>query len=260
MLNFDNLIDGINTDTKVDEYLLNFFTKKNLKEYKIKGEPDKKQLKAIKIMFESRKSIADRIEDAFLQDPFCIEALFSNLMISEDVFIQLRFNAYMEALNDYPSFNDYRKNCFINILNFYVEFLLDISNCTKAIEIQKLVVKLTNRFSTKTVSKLAYAYFVTENAEDFYRLYTEAKFDTYDYLLLMVTLLKHDEDLKAQEVLLDMYKNIEYGIYLDHVWDLDLNDPKQKEFHDTVNDCFEDLKCIPTFFSWVNKIREKYGK
>lgn len=260
MSNFDELVAGISTETKVDEYLLKFFTKKNFKEYEIQGEPDKKQLKAIKIMFESRKSLADRIEDAFHQDPFCTEAVFSNIMISEDVFIQLRFNAYMKALNEYPRFNEYRKRCFIKMLNFYVEFLLDIYNCTKAIEIQKLVVKLTNKYSGKSVSKLAYAYFITENAEEFYKLYTETDFDTYDYLLLMVTLLKHDDDLRAQEVLLDMYKNIEYGTYLDHVWDLDLNDPKQKEFHDIVNDCFEDIKSIPTFFSWVNRKREKYGK
>lgn len=260
MLNFDKLVNEINTDTKVDEYLLNFFTKKNFKEYEIKGEPDKKQLKAIKIMFESKKSIADRIEDAFVQDPFCIEAIFSNLMINEDVFIQLRFNTYMNQLNDYPRYNDYCKDCFIKMLNLYVDFLLDINNCTKAIEIQKLVVKLTNKFTANTVSKLAYAYFTIEDEKEFYKLYTETKFDTYEYLLLMATLLKHDENLKAQEVLLDMYENIEYGTYLDHVWDLDLNDSKQKEFHDTVNDCFESIKCIPTFFSWVNKTREKYGK
>lgn len=260
MLNFNKLVNGINSDIKVEDYLLNFFTKKNFKEYKIKGEPERKQLKAIKIMFESKKSIVERVEDAFDQDPFCIEAIFANLMVNEDVFIQLRFNAYLQELDDYPRFNDYRKDCYIKMLNFYVDFLLDINNCTKAIEIQKLVVKLTNKYTPQTVSKLAYAYFTIEDENGFYRLYTEAKFEIYEYLLLMVTLLKHDENLKAQEVLLDMYKNIEYGTYLDHVWDLDLNDPEQKDFHDTVQDCFEDLNCIPTFFSWVNKTREKYEK
>lgn len=260
MLSFNKLVSGIKADSKVDEYLLNFFTKKNFKEYKLREDLNRKQLKAIKIMFESKKNIVDRIDDAFDVDPFCIEALFSYLMTSEDIFLQLRFNAYLEKLNEYPMFNDYAKDCYIKILNFYVDFLLDINNCTKAIEIQKLVVKLTNKFTSDTVSKLAYAYHTIEDAEGFYRLYTEAKFTAYEYLLLMITLLKHDEKLKAQEVLLDMYDNIEYGTYLDHVWDLDENDPKQKEFNDIVQDCFDDLNSIPTFFSWVNKTREKYVK
>ena len=66
--------------------------------------------------------------------------------------------------------------------------------------------------------------------------------------------------MKAREVLIDMFDNIEYGTYLDHVWDLDENDPKQKRFMEIVNDCYEDLSSVPTFFSWVNKTREKYGK
>lgn len=260
MLSFNSLVNGVKSDTKVDEYLLDFFTKKNYKEYKINDELNRKQSKAIKIMFESRKSIADRVEDAFAYDPFCIEALFAYLMISEDVFLQLRFDSYMDKLDDYPRFNDYAKYCYIIILNFYVDFLLDVNNCSKAIMIQKLVVRLTNKYTSDDVAKLAYAYFTIENADDFYRLYAEAKLTIYEYLLLMVTLLKHDDKLRAQEVLLDMYENIEYGTFLDHIWDLDLNDPKQKEFHDSVNECFEDLKGVPTFFSWVNKTREKYGK
>lgn len=260
MLNFNKLVSDINTQTKVDEYLLNFFTKKNFKEYEINENANKSQVKAIKVMFESKKKMGERIQDAFAYDPFCIEALFAYLMISEDVFLQLRFNTYYDEASKYGSFDEYQKHCYLVILDLYVEFLLDINNVTKAIEIQRLIIKLTNNISEKSVSRLAYAYYSLENCDDFYRLYTEAKFDLYAYLLLMVTLLIHDEKLKAQEVLLDMFENIEYGTYLDHVWDLDETDPKQKQFQDIVHDCFDDLKCVPTFFSWVNKTREKYGK
>ena len=229
MLSFDKLVNDINTQTKVDEYLLSFFSKKNFKEYEISEYADKSQIKAIKIMFESKKNLGERVDDAFSYDPFCREALFVYLMISEDVFLQLRFNAYYEEVSKYGGFDEYQKLCYLTILDLYVDFLLDINNVTKAIEVQKMIVKLTNNFSEKAVSRLAYSYYSIENCDDFYRLYTEATFDLYAYLLLMVTLLIHDEKLKAQEVLLDMFKNEEYGTYSDHVWDLDENDPKQKD-------------------------------
>lgn len=260
MLSFENLVNDIDSQTKVEEYLLNFFNKKNYKEYEISDLANEDQIKAIKIMFESKKTLIDRVDDAFNYDPFCAEAFFTYLMISEDVFLQLRFNDYYNEASKYGSFDEYEKVNYIKILDFYVDFLLDICNVTKAIIVQKLIIKLTNKYTKKATSRLAYAYYGVENADDFYRLYCDSKFDTYEYLLLLVTLLKHDESLRAQEVLLDMFKNIEYGTYLDHVWDLDENDPTQKEFADTVEDCFDDLNSIPTFFSWVNRIREKYEK
>ena len=260
MINFDNLINDINEETKVDDYLLNFFTKQNYKDYDVSELADANQVKAIKIMFESKKSIRERIEEAFEIDPFCLEALFAYLMTSEDVFLQLRFDAYFDELDNYPSFNEYQKKCYIKILDFYVEFLLDINNVTKAINVQKMLVKLTNNFTSTAISRLAYCYYALEDADGFYRLFAEDKFGLYEYLLCIVTLLKNDEQLKAQEVLLDMFDNVKYGTYLDHVWDLDESDPEQKKFADTVQDNYDDLKSIPTFFSWVNKTREKNGK
>lgn len=260
MLNFNNLVNDINTDIKIEDYLEKFLSKKNLKEYSISPLANKNQIKAIKIMFESKKTLAQRIDNAFEYDPFCVEALFTYLMISEDVFLQLRFDSYFDEASRYADLDEYEKICYIEILNFYVDFLLDIRNVTKAIVVQKLIVKLTNEYSKKSVSRLAYAYYEIEDAEDFYRLYAEAEFDVYEYILCLITLLKHEEDIKAQEVLLDFFKNNEYGTYLDHVWDLDESDEKQKQFADTILDCFDDINSIPSFFSWVNRIREKYGK
>lgn len=260
MISFDNLVNDIDTKTKVDDYLLNFFSRKNLLKYVVDDKANKNQVKAIKIMFESKKSLLDRADDAFSYDPFCVEALFTYLMLSEDVFLQLRFNRYYDEAKNYGSFDEYERKCYIEILNFYVDFLLDINNIKKAIEIDKLIIKLTNNYSEKTISRLAYAYYSIEDSDDYYALYTNTSFDAYAYILLIVTLLINDEEIKAQEVLLDMYKNIEYSTYLDHTWDLDENDPKQNEFAKIVEDCFDDLRCYPTFFSWVNKTREKYEK
>lgn len=257
MLSFSNLVNDVNEKTKVDEYLLSFFSKKNFKDYEISNLVDKDQKKAIKILFESKKDLKDRVEDAFEYDPLCKEAVFIYLMISEDVFVQLRFNAYYEEAKNFGRLNEYGRECYLTILDFYVDFLLDIGNLTKAIDVQMLIVKLTNTFSSRSVARLAYAYFAKEDADSFYRLYTQADLTAYEYILCMVTLLKNDEELKAQEVLGDMFKNIKYGIYLDHVWDLDENDPEQKEFSNIVEEVFDDIKGVPTFFSWVNRTREK---
>ena len=51
MLNFSNLVNDVNEKTKVDEYLLSFFSKKNFKDYEISNLVDKDQKKAIKILF-----------------------------------------------------------------------------------------------------------------------------------------------------------------------------------------------------------------
>lgn len=260
MANYKDLVNNVKNNEKIEDYFLDFFTKKNFQDYEVNDGISKDQLKAIKIMFESKKELRARVDDAFDYDPFCKEAFFVYMMLVEDVYLQIRFDAYLKELNNYPSFDEYQKECYLIILNFNVEFLLDIGNITGAIKIQKLMIQLSNNASKADVSRLAYMYFSLENIQDFYRLYLDNKFSLYDYLLLVVTLLKHEEEMKAREVLVDMFDNVKYGTFLDHVWDLDESDPEQKEFIKIVNDSYEDLVSIPTFFSWVNKIREKYGK
>ncbi len=260
MIDFNNLINNINANEKIEVYFQNFFTKENFKSYKINEKANKEQTKAIKVMFESKKNLLDRVEESFSYDPFCVEAFFVYMMLSEDVFLQLRFNSYYEDAKLFGSFDAYQKECYLKILDFYVEFLLDINNITKAISIQKLIIQFSKHFSKNSISRLAFSYFTIENYIDFYDMYLNVDFSAYEYILLIITLLKHEETIKAQEVLLDMYKNIEFSSYLDHVWDLDESNPKQKEFANVVEDCFDDIKSIPTFFSWVNNVREKYGK
>lgn len=260
MANYKDLVNNVKNNEKIEDYFLDFFTKKNFQDYEVNDGISKDQLKAIKIMFESKKELRARVDDAFDYDPFCKEAFFVYMMLVEDVYLQIRFDAYLKELNNYPSFDEYQKECYLIILNFNVEFLLDIGNITGAIKIQKLMIQLSNNASKADVSRLAYMYFSLENIQDFYRLYLDNKFSLYDYLLLVVTLLKHEEEMKAREVLVDMFDNVKYGTFLDHVWDLDESDPEQKEFIKIVNDSYEDLVSIPTFFSWVNKTREKYGK
>ncbi|MBQ1568237.1 MAG: hypothetical protein IIZ80_10140 [Erysipelotrichaceae bacterium] len=258
MLKFDDLVNGLeNHKDHIEDYFTDFFCRANYKQYETDGDPDKDESKAIRIMFESRKKLRDRIEESFSYDPFCLEAFFVYYIISEDIYVNYRFQEYYRESNDYADFSQYQKKCYLRIMDFYVEFLLDIRNITTAIKVQRMIIRLSNDLSGKNVNRLSYMYSIVERADDFYRLYLESEFDAYDYLMLLITLLKHEEGKKAKEVLLDMFKNVKYAEYMDHLWDLDTKDPQQNEFYRLIEDCYSEINSIPDFFAWVNLVNEE---
>ena len=147
--------------------------------------------------------------------------------------------------------------CYLRIMDFYVDFLLDLHNMTKALRIQKLIIRLSNHADHKAISRLSFIFSILEDDLQFYRLYLDHPFTAYDYLLLLITLLKHEDEIKAKEVLIDMFAQIPESTYLDHLWDLDMEDEQQKKFYQVIEDCYDEISSIPSFFSWVNEIREK---
>ena len=258
MLDFEKLIAGPHGDSgQIENYFPDFFTRKNFKEYKIPGNAKDHSRKAIKIMFESRRELRERVEKAFAEDPLCLEAFFVYYMSSEDVYVNYRFQSYYDELNSYPDLDAYQKYCYLRILDFYVEFLLDIHNFTTAIKIQKTLIRLSNACSLRNLDRLAFSYASIEDADEFYRLYVNNDLSVYGYILLVVTLLKHEERLKASQVARELLEKEEAASYLDHLWDLDESDPKQAEFYKIVEDCYEYINGVPDFFSFFNLVREK---
>lgn len=257
MTDFEKLVDSCFNRKDVKEYLEAFFVRNNLKDYYIDPLLDKEEIKAIKIMFTSRKDLNDRIDDAFAYNPFCLEALFAYMMCNEDIFVHMRFDAYYQEASRYADLTVNQKRAYLRIMDFYVEFLLDIQNITGAIKIEKLLMRLGNDNSPRNINRLSFMYSVVENEKEFYNLYLNNDFDAYDYLLLIVTLLKHEEQIKAKQVLLDMFDKIPYSQYLDHLWDIADDDEKGQEFYQIVEDCYDTIESIPTFFSWVNSIKRK---
>ena len=257
MSSFEDLVEGIsNVKKETESYLQDFFTRKNPKEYTIPETASSESVKAIKIMFESKKDLKERVQYAFEEDPFCLEAFFVYFILSEDIYVSCRFEAYRKEASEFADLDEYNRHCYLRIMDFYVDFLLDLHNITKAITIQRLIARLSGRMSPRSVSRLALMYCLIEDEKEFYRLYLDNEFDTYDYLLLLVTLLKHEEEIKTKEVLLDMLEKIPYASYLDHLWDLDLKDPKQEAFYKIVEDCYREISSIPYFFSWINELNE----
>lgn len=262
MKNFEELLENDcsrNDQEKVDEYLLKTFTKENFEEYYIDPDANKDEEKAIRIMFESKKDLKKRVEEAFKNDPFCLEAFFAYYMKSDDTFLYLRFETYYSEANNFADLDKYEQKCFIRIMEFYVDFLFEIGNLTKAIKVQKLLIKLTNN-PNRYLEQLVDLYFIIEDVDEMYRLYCENDFSVREYILLLVTELKHEDEMKAQEVLKDMLSTYKLADYLDHIWDLKDEVKEEKEFYDIIDMCFEDMITIPDFFSWVAEAKKKIGK
>ena len=75
---------------------------------------------------ESKKDLPERAELALSHDPLCLEAFFVYYLLSEDVFVNYRFRSYYDQISHFGDLSDYQKKCYLKILDFYVEFLLDI--------------------------------------------------------------------------------------------------------------------------------------
>ena len=159
MLRFDDLTEGLEKNKdRIEDYFLEFFSRQNFKQYEIEGDPDKDELKAIRIMFESHRTLRERIQDSFAYDPFCIEAFFVYYMISEDIYVNYRFKDYYGEYENFADFSDYQKKNYLRIMDFYVEFLLDLRNFTTAIKVQRMIIRLTNDLSRKSINRLSYMY------------------------------------------------------------------------------------------------------
>ena len=234
-------------------YLNAFFVRNNLPNYKIPDDLDDEDYRAVKMMFESRKELRKRARSALDIDPLCLEAFFTYYLLSEDLYVYYNFRDYFSKADEYADFDDSQQRRYLRILDFFVEFLLEIHNVTEAVKVQRMIIRLSGKATEMMINRLSYMYMLLEDDEEFYRHYLSYDFDEYDYLLLLVTLLKHEEDYKAREVLNDMLAKIDYADYLDHAWDLDQSDPKQKEFYQLVEGCSMQIGSVLDFFGWVNK-------
>lgn len=257
MDNFDKLVKNVLASKKDPaEYLSSFFVKEKLKDYAVPDGLNDDERHALETMFRSRKQIRRRAEAVLDLDPFCLEAFFVYFILSEDIYVYHSFRSYFAMASDYADLSERQKRNYLRIMDFYAEFLMDIRNITEAIKVQRMIMKL-NGPKPETISRLSYMYALIEDDKEFYRLYLGSEFQAYDYLMLTVTLLKHDEEVKAREVMEEMLEKIEYADHLDHIWDLDQNDPKQKEFYQLVDECYDQLNSVYDFFGWVAEVKVK---
>ena len=242
-MDFYELVNNIYQIDKIENkrsHLNDFFVKENFKKYEYDESIDEKSLKAIKYMFTSKHDLLQRADEALDMDPFCIEAIFVYYLFGADAYVYILFKSYYDSISSYPKYSIREKTVYLNVLDFFVEFLLDIFNYTEAIKVEKLIIKLTNNIGLKEIDRLSTLYYAIEDDEEFYKLYCEVESLPLDsYILLMLTLLKHDEEYKAKQVLWDMQKNIKHSDYIDHIWDIKEDDKELQEFYKDVDSCFE---------------------
>ena len=258
MADFNTLVNGLkdHKDSPRD-YFTSFFTRNNHKAYQMEEGADRSEKAALRKLFYSRKDINERTDEVLGDDPFCIEAFFVYYILNDDVYVNYRFESYYENIGSYGDLSDYQKKGFLKILNYYVEFLIDIGSFRRAIKVQRMMIRLLGSKPRALVNRLSYLYCGLEDDKEFYRHYLDSEFDAYDYILLVVTLLKNDDKIKAAEVLKEMYEKIEYAKYLDHMWDLKEDVPAQAEFMRTVEDCIEEINGVPEFFSFASEVYEQ---
>ena len=115
MLSFQDLVNGLFEDNEnvPEAYLKSFFTPEHFKEYQIDERADKMQVKAIKTMFSSRKELDQRIDHALQYDPFCLEAFFAYFILTEDVFVNYRFQSYYAQADHFADLDAYEKMCYL---------------------------------------------------------------------------------------------------------------------------------------------------
>lgn len=255
MTDYNQLVNGVENSKNLEEYFLDFFSRENLKKYEIPEDLKSNEIKAIQVLFKSKKDIRERIEKAFEYDPLCLEAFFTYMMLTEDLFLYYRFESYYKQVDQFYEFSIRQQRSFIQVLEYYVDFLIDISNITKAIKITKTIIKLSHDYSGKYIETLAKLYHYNEEVNEFYRLYQYNELGFKEYLLLLLTLLKNDDETKANIIAKEMFEKFEYSDYLDHLWDLDDDDPKQKYIHNVVEENYDDLIAVPDFFSYISRVK-----
>lgn len=264
MLSFEQLQyeTGKKENEELEEYLVNFFEVNNFDKYFISELANEEERKDIRAMFEDNEEILERAEIIQERNKLCLEAFYVCFCLEEETTLNSMFNEIYTITNKYKSLSPYEKICLINILELYITFLLDIGNITRGIKVANKICELENRYSDLNIVRLSYMYSLIEDAKGFFDLYTKTSFDEIPpYLLLIVTLLKHDEESKAKEVLNELIDKFKYADFIDHVWELDDNhEIEAEEFKNAMEMCFNELCSIPNFFSWCSENKEKILK
>ena len=236
------------------QYLLEFFVNENLHNYWIPNDANDNERKAIEIIFNDDKDIMDRIDEARLYDPYCLEAFFIELYMNEDEWNHSYFLSYYLKLSEYNNLSPYSKNSFKIILDFYIEFLIDMRNIKKAIKVQYSLINECGDNNIRNSTRLCFLYSLIEDNEAFYNYYQNNDLGNItSYILLIITLLKADEISAAQDVLNDMVSLFPSTEYIYHSWDLPEGSKEAEELLEALDSCYEEIRTMDDFFGWCKE-------
>ncbi len=241
---------------EVLNYIDNFFLPENLPDYSYPDYANDRERTAIEVMFDEDLTLEDRIKKAREIDRYCIEAFFTELSMREETLAYNLFREYEEDLSSISQLDRYGRENLMIILDLFVEYLIEIRNYKTAIRLQKRINDVSEEGANYV--RLGYLYSFIEDSDAFYDLYLDGKVkDASCYLLLILTLLKNEEEVKAKEVLNEMFAVIPYSEYIDRIWELDTSIEEASVFADCVDRLFDELCSVPYFFNWCAKNKEE---
>ncbi|MDO4198888.1 MAG: hypothetical protein Q4D13_07855 [Erysipelotrichaceae bacterium] len=254
MLNFDSIVNGLMENEDAESFLLSFFTKDNYRNYLPDDDLDNEERKALKYLFTSKEDLVLRLDEVLNMDSFCKEAIYAYMATSDDLYLSYRFEEYYKQAVNYGDMTAHQQKIYIIVLDWYGQFMEDIGNYTKAIKIWNMRYKLTR--DEEVIKELSELYFELEMADELYRLYLYNEFDLREYLLLIITLLKHDDLVRAEEVTKDMYEKIDEAKYFGNYFRFDVDEKTKEFFEDIYRKMEEDICQAPELFSFIAKVKD----
>lgn len=244
---------------EIKDYLETCFCAEDASDYLISEMAGGQDVDSIKDMFSLSDNLLDRAREIYENNMYCLEAFYVIYRLGNALEVYQMFNGLLYNGSFYDELNSYRQYTYKTMLEIYAEYLAEIHNLRKTIEVTKIISTFEGSYSRLSLNRLAFAYSLLEDLDSFFELYEEAGFnDITQYLLLMIVALKQNDQDKAKEVYSELLSGYEYAQYLDYPKALlKIDDEEAKRFYAAVEAVCEELVAVPDFFLWCARNKEK---
>lgn len=238
-------------------YFTGFFKIENENEYEFDNRMSEANISALRYLFENEDDLDARVDEVLEIDPLCIEGWYIRHKLAEDEENHHLLRSYLAMSKDYAGFNEYEKDNYRFILMRHADYLAAIHNVHKALSVLDLLSGLEGT-RQGLVEMYAICYAALERGDEFYDLYLDTEFTSlFQYLMLIVTLLKEENYLRAEEVCRDMIEVYPLSIFLDHPQDLADDESKEAEnFFNTLDFIYDHLLSVEDFFTWFKETKK----
>ncbi|MBQ6367298.1 MAG: hypothetical protein IJJ30_01955 [Erysipelotrichaceae bacterium] len=238
-------------------YFNGYFKIENEEDYEFDERMSEANIRALRYLFESEDELEARVDEALEIDPLCLEAWYICHKLSEDEENHHLLRRYLALSKEYPGFNEYEKDNYRFILMRHADYLAAIHNVHKALSVLDLLSGLEGS-RQGLVEMYALCYATLERGEEFYQLYLDTEFTSlFQYLMLIVTLLKEESFQRAEEVCRDMIEVYPLSVFLDHPQDLADDESKETEtFFNTLDFVYDHLLSVEDFFLWFKETKK----
>lgn len=255
---FDQLFEEL-SDLPFEErydYADQFFTNSNYYEYIKELHGNKKREESLKLLFDCRQELFEKVDRILGSDVLCAEAYLIAIFIMPDLDISNYFRAFLDERIRYEELDTFDQDSYLRILNMLVAYLIDLHNYSFSLQVLDMI----DKYVTPDLSSLirrGYCLMKLERADDFYDLFIQSNFrDPLFCIHLLITLLKANDEKRAKEVYLAMLETYPSIIDLVQPWENE-DDPVLAVFMDALDAAGDDLLSVPYFFDFLASCTQK---